>query len=162
MVEFNVSEEIKYVTPFTMYMEYILLNYNNFLGNHLKKENITTREFLYLFNIFYNKNISQKELAELMYVSEANIAKIVKKLVEKGYVSRRKDDDNKSRNLLTLTKEGISIVLQLVKITIEWETKVSGNYDSFFYFLNIFFIFQKIYNFKEIWGINKKIIKIIC
>ena len=130
MVKFNISEELKYGVPFTIYMEYILLNYNNFLGKHLKNENITTREFLYLFNIFSNKNISQKQLAELMYVSEANITKIVKKLIEKGYVSRRKDDNNKSRNLLALTKKGMDIVLQMLKLTMEWESKVSDNYDS--------------------------------
>lgn len=130
MVKFNISEELKYGAPFTIYMEYILLNYNNFLGKHLINENITTREFLYLFNIFSNKNISQKQLAELMYVSEANITKIVKKLIEKGYVSRRKDDNNKSRNLLALTKKGMDIVLQMLKLTMEWESKVSDNYDS--------------------------------
>lgn len=58
MVKFQLPDEIKYFTPFTMYMEYILLNYNNFLKNHLEKEEITTKEFLYLFNIFYNKKIS--------------------------------------------------------------------------------------------------------
>ena len=90
--------------PFTMYMEYILLNYNHFLKKHLKDKNITTKEFLYLFNLNFNKNISQKELAELMYVSEANIAKMIKKLESKGFVERRRDENNKSRNVLSLTK----------------------------------------------------------
>ncbi len=79
MVKFNL-DEYKYFTPLTAYMEFILLNYNNFLKNHLKNSDISNREFLYLFNIFYNKEISQKDLADLMYVSEANVTKIVKKL----------------------------------------------------------------------------------
>lgn len=130
MVKFNISEEMIHVTPFTVYMEYILLNYNNFLENKLKEENITTKEFLYMYDIFLFKNVSQKELADLMYVSEANITKIVKKLEQKGYVERRKDESNKSRNIVTLTKKGDLMVLQLVKLTTEWETKVLDWYDS--------------------------------
>lgn len=129
MVKFQLSDEIKYFTPFTMYMEYILLNYNNFLKNHLKEEKLTTKEFLYLFNIFYNKNISQKELADLMFVSEANIAKMIKKLDKRGYVARRKDENNKSRNILFLTQKGELTVYQFVKLTIQWETKVSKMHD---------------------------------
>jgi hypothetical protein len=53
MVKFNLEEELKYFTPFTVYMEYILLHYNNFLKTHLKNKNITPKEFLYLYNIFY-------------------------------------------------------------------------------------------------------------
>lgn len=130
MVEFNLTEEIKYSTPFTMYMDYILLNYNNFLNEHLKEDNLTAREFLYLFNISYNNNISQKELANLMYVSEANVTKIVKKLEEKGYISREKDNENKCRNHLSLTKEGVQKVINLVKLTIEWETRISNMYNA--------------------------------
>ena len=90
MVKFNLEEELKYFTPFTVYMEYILLHYNNFLKTHLKNKNISTKEFLYLYNIFYPKQVSQKELAERMFVSEANITKIIKKLEKKGYVERKK------------------------------------------------------------------------
>lgn len=131
MVEFKLSDELKYFTPFTMYMEYILLNYNNFLKEHLKEEKLTTKEFLYLFNIFCNKRISQKELADLMYVSEANIAKMIKKLDKRGYVNRRKDEKNKSRNILCLTQKGELTVYQFVKLTIQWETKVSKTQDIY-------------------------------
>lgn len=129
MVKFNIDDELKYFTPLTVYMEYILLNYNNFLKNHLKDSDISTRDFLYLINIFFNKGISQKDLADLMYVSEANITKIVKKLEKKGYVVKNKDEKNKSRNLLFLSKKGELIVYQLVKLSIEWETKLTEAYD---------------------------------
>ncbi|MBQ6219309.1 MAG: MarR family transcriptional regulator [Methanosphaera sp.] len=129
MVKFNIDDELKYFTPLTVYMEYILLNYNNFLKNHLKDSDISTRDFLYLINIFFNKGISQKDLADLMYVSEANITKIVKKLEKKGYVVKNKDEKNKSRNLLFLSKKGELIVYQMVKLSIEWETKLTEAYD---------------------------------
>ena len=129
MVKFNTKEELKYFAPFTIYMEYILMNYNNFLKDHLKNKDITTKDFLYLFNIFSNKNISQKDLADLMFVSEANITKILKKLEKKGYIERKKDENNKSRNIIFLSNEGELLVYQLVKYSIEWETKVSKFFD---------------------------------
>ncbi len=129
MVKFNLDDEYKYFTPFTAYMEYILLNYNNFLKNHLKNSDISNREFLYLFNIFCNKEISQKDLADLMYVSEANVTKIVKKLEKKGYLVRHKDENNKSRNLLSLSDKGKLIVNKLVKLSNEWEINLTKSYD---------------------------------
>ena len=129
MVKFNTKEELKYFAPFTIYMEYILMNYNNFLKDHLKNKDITTKDFLYLFNIFSNKNISQKDLADLMFVSEANITKILKKLEKKGYIERKKDENNKSINIIFLSNEGELLVYQLVKYSIEWETKVSKFFD---------------------------------
>lgn len=126
MVKFQITEEYKYFTPFTMYMEYILLNYNDFLKNHLKDENITTRDFLYLYTIFHNKNLSQKELADLMFVSEANIAKMIKKFEKYDLVIKKKDENNKSRNIISLTQKGEEIVNQLIKITAHWETKVAN------------------------------------
>ena len=126
MDKFNLSDEVKYFTPFTMYMDYILLNYTNFLKNHLKDENITRRDFLYLYNIFYNKEISQKELADLMYVSEANIAKMIKKFEKYGLVNKKKDESNKSRNMISLTQKGGDTVNQLIKITLQWEKEVAN------------------------------------
>lgn len=130
MVKFHISDELKYFTPFTMYMEYILLNYNNFLKKHLNEEKITATDFLYMFNIFCNNGISQKELADLMYVSEANIAKMVKKLDNYGYINKIKDENNKSRNLLSLTQKGNQIVNQFVQLTHQWETNVVKNQDT--------------------------------
>ncbi|MBR0472106.1 MAG: MarR family transcriptional regulator [Methanosphaera sp.] len=150
MVKFNLEEELKYFTPFTMYMEYILLNYNNFLKNHLKNKNITTKEFLYLFNIFYNKNVSQKYLADLMYVSEANVAKMLKKLESKGLVERRRDKNNKSKNVLSLTKDGELTVFSLLKFSIEWETRVSDMIDE-----------EKLVDFKDrLYEISEKSVEI--
>jgi len=129
MAKFQIADEVKYLTPFTMYMEFILLNYNNFLKKHLKDEKITTKDFLYLFNIFYNKEISQKELADLMYVSEPNIAKMIKKLDSYGLIIKRKDNQNKNRNRLSLSSNGEKLVYHLINVTIQWETKVAKEYN---------------------------------
>ena len=123
-------------TPTNLYMEYILLSYNNYLKNKLEDIEITYGELTYIYNIKFFPSISQRELAEILYVSEANVAKMVKKLVKKGIVEKRKDDNNKSRNVLRLTDKGEELFVKINVITCGWEREITKNLsnDEFFNF----------------------------
>ena len=70
-----------------------------FTPTNLEDIEITYGELTYIYNIKFFPSISQRELAEILFVSEANVAKMVKKLVKKGIVEKRKDESNKSRNV---------------------------------------------------------------
>ena len=123
-------------TPTNLYMEYILLSYNNYLKNKLEDIEITYGELTYIYNIKFFPSISQRELAEILYVSEANVAKMVKKLVRKGIVEKRKDESNKSRNVLRLTDKGEELFVKINVITCGWEREITKNLsnDEFFNF----------------------------
>ena len=123
-------------TPTNLYMEYILLSYNNYLKNKLEDIEITYGELTYIYNIKFFPSISQRELAEILYVSEANVAKMFKKLVKKGIVEKRKDDNNKSRNVLRLTDKGEELFVKINVITCGWEREITKNLsnDEFFNF----------------------------
>lgn len=117
-------------TPFTFFMEYILRRYHEYLRNKLKGTDITPSELSYLFNIFYYKSLSQRELSDLLFVSEPNVTKMTKKLENKEYIQRDIDKANKSRKILSLTKKGELFVYKLIKLTYEWETKVSYSFND--------------------------------
>ena len=123
-------------TPTNLYMEYILLSYNNYLKNKLEDIEITYGELTYIYNIKFFPSISQRELAEILYVSEANVAKMVKKLVKKGIVEKRKEESNKSRNVLRLTDKGEELFVKINVITCGWEREITKNLsnDEFFNF----------------------------
>ena len=123
-------------TPTNLYMEYILLSYNNYLKDKLEDIEITYGELTYIYNIKFFPSISQRELAEILYVSEANVAKMVKKLVKKGIVEKRKDESNKSRNVLRLTDKGEELFVKINVITCGWEREITKNLsnDEFFNF----------------------------
>ena len=123
-------------TPTNLYMEYILLSYNNYLKNKLEDIEITYGELTYIYNIKFFPSISQRELAEILFVSEANVAKMVKKLVRKGIVEKRKDESNKSRNVLRLTDKGEELFVKINVITCGWEREITKNLsnDEFFNF----------------------------
>ena len=125
MVEKNWKEDRIVLTPINLYMEYILLSYYNFLKEKLDDVSITYGELTYIYNIKYYPSISQRELAETLFVSEANVAKMIKKLVDKGLVKKQKDENNKSRNILTLTDKGEDVFVKINVLTCGWERKIT-------------------------------------
>lgn len=139
MVNINWENDRIVFTPTNLYMEYILLSYNNFLKENLDDVQITYGELTYIYNIKFYPGISQRELAETLFVSEANIAKMVKKLVNKGLVEKRKDENNKSRNILFLTDKGEEVFIKINVLTCGWERKITKKLSN-----------EKYFEFKEI------------
>lgn len=126
MNDLNFEEERIDFTPIILYMEYINLQYNHYLKQNFKE--ITYGDSTYLMNIFYHENISQRELAELLFVSESNVAQIIKRLEKKDFIYRELDSNNKSRKVLKLTKKGKFTVFSLLKAIYEGETKFLDKY----------------------------------
>lgn len=130
MVDAGWDNERILLTPLTLYMEYINLKYDSFIKDKLKELDITPGDLTYLINIFYHEKLSQRQLADILYVSEANVAKILKRLERSGYIERIKDENNKSRKLINLTEKGKLTTYSLIKITYEWENKITGTFSD--------------------------------
>ncbi len=128
MDTFDLEKKIKY-TPKTLYMEYILINYYNFLKEKLEDKHITQGELTFLYNIYYHESISQRELADLLFVSEAYVTKILKKLEKKEYIKRKIDEKNKSKKMIYLSEKGRTLTSDFLKITHEWEKKLTKSLD---------------------------------
>lgn len=120
MDTFDLESKIEY-TPKVLVMEYILLKYHNFLKSKLEDKNLSRGDLVFLYNIFYHEPLSQRELAELLFVSEAYVTKMLKKLEKKEYIERKVDDEIKSKKIIYLTDKGHVLTLDFVKITREWE-----------------------------------------
>ena len=127
MVDTNWNDDRILLTPVNLYFEYLLLQYNNYLKDKLEDVQITHGELTYINNIKYYDNVSQKDIAENLLVSEANVAKMVKKLVDKGLVVKTKDENNKSRNILSLTEKGEEIFVKINIFTCGWERNITKN-----------------------------------
>ena len=123
-------EERMPFTPLTFYMEYLLLRYNNYLKEKLNDVDITQGEITFIYNIFYHKSLSQRELAEALFVSEANVTKMLKKLEKKGYIERKTDENKLSKKIVFLSKKGELLVHQILKLTYEWEAKITEILDD--------------------------------
>ena len=128
MVSLNFDDNRLKSTPFFYFINYINVLHDNFLKENFK--DITPRDFTYLSNIFYHENISQKELANLLYVSEANVAQIVKRLEKSGYVKREFLKDDKGKKSLSLTDKGESIFNFLLNMIYEGESEIFKDYSD--------------------------------
>ena len=78
MADLNFEDERINFTPLILYIDYIHLLQDDYYKKNFK--NITPRDVTYLMNIFYHQNCSQKDLAKLLFVSESNVAQIIKRL----------------------------------------------------------------------------------
>lgn len=128
MPDLNFEEERIFLTPIILYIDYINIIHNDYLKKNFK--NITPRDFTYLVAVFYHQNISQRELAELLYVSESNVTQIIKRLEKNGYIIRRPDVSNKSKKIINLSDEGKLVLFSLMKIVYEWEGEFLKDYTN--------------------------------
>lgn len=128
MADLNFEDERINFTPLILYIDYIHLLQDDFYKKNY--ENITPRDVTYLMNIFYHQNCSQKELSELLFVSESNVAQIIKRLEKNEFIVRTPDDNNKSRKIINLTNDGKLLVFDLLKLMYEWEAEFFKDYSA--------------------------------
>lgn len=114
--------------PIILYIDYINIEYHKFLNE--KFEGITPRDSTYLINIYYNPNLSQRELSDILIVSEANAGQIIRRLEKNNLVRRDYDEKNKSRRIINLTNKGQSFVLSLLDASRKGEAKFFDNYSK--------------------------------
>ena len=80
--------------------------FEEFFKGHSKGLEINPAESMFLSKIYYQDGISQREIANDLLVSEANITKTFKKLESKELVYKTIDDTNNARRNLHLTEKG--------------------------------------------------------
>lgn len=128
MADLNFEEERINFTPLILYIDYIYLLHNDYLKKTYK--NLNPSDVTYLVNIFYHQYCSQRDLAELLFVSESNVAQIIKRLEKNDYIVRTSDEKNKSRKILNLTNKGKNTVFMIIKDMYEWEGEFFKDYSA--------------------------------
>ena len=128
MVDLNFDDAGFEDTPVFYFINYINVIHDNYLKENFK--DIAPRDFTYLSNIYYHKDISQKELADLLYVSESNVAQIIKRLDKNGFVKRTIVKDNKSKKILSLTDKGESAFNSLLNLIVDFESQLFKDYSA--------------------------------
>ena len=112
--------------------KYISILYRQFqiyVNNNIKDLDISASEYIFLMEIYKNNNISQEELSKILVIDKAATARAIKSLEEKKYIVRRKDENDKRTNRISLTKKGIEIKDRLKKLISEWSYDVTNDID---------------------------------
>lgn len=128
MVDLNFDEARLDEMPVFYFINYINLIHDNFLKDNFN--DLAPRDFTYLSNIYYHEDLSQRELADLLFVSESNVAQIIKRLEKNGYVKRDVVKDNSGKKILSLTDKGESAFNSLLNLIVEFESKLFKDYSA--------------------------------
>lgn len=128
MIDFNSGDERIHFTPIALYVDYLSIQYTKYLKDNYPE--ITPRDFTYLSTIHYNPNLTQRELSEILFVSEANVAQIIKRLEKNELVFRVCDENNKSKKILNVTDKAKLIIFSLLKEMYEFDAKFFDVYSD--------------------------------
>ena len=96
--------------------------FEEFFKGHSKGLEINPAESMFLSKIYYQDGISQREIANDLLVSEANITKTFKKLESKELVYKTIDETNNARRNLHLTEKGEKTFEKCIEIFKEFDS----------------------------------------
>ncbi|MBR2557669.1 MAG: MarR family transcriptional regulator [Methanobrevibacter sp.] len=96
-------------------MKYLKLKYDEFNLDH---------DVVYVMIIYDNPNISQDQLVDQTGQSKGNMAKILKKLEDEGFIKRKINPENRRKYMLKTTSKGDKLVPQIRQISLDWEKEV--------------------------------------
>ena len=114
--------------PLQLAIVYLFRSHTNYLRKSLKNTEITLGQFPVVVETHKHKTISQKELADILFLSEGTISKTIKqledKLEDKGIIEHKVNPENRRQNKISLTRKGSEIAERLKYTEIDWEKKV--------------------------------------
>ena len=108
------------------YVEELIANFRKYMDEHFKDETITRAEFPALLRIRFRDNTTQKEIVNLLDVSDGYTAKLLRKFEVNGFITRQEDPTNRRRKIVKLTPKGIEKTDEFIRIVDEWEKQVSA------------------------------------
>lgn len=92
--------------------------------------NVTTEQWAILNRLNENSGLSQKEVAKLTFKDNANITRIIDKLVAKGLVSRKNDANDRRTWKIFITEEGRKLRDAIEPLAIEILKKATKGIDK--------------------------------
>ena len=116
-------EEIFENAPFIAWIHNISKNQLKYLNLRLADLDLG-HEIRYVMIIYDNPDLSQDDLVNFSGQSKGNIAKIVKKLEDNGYVKREINPHNRRKYMLKTTSKANELVPKIRQISREWEREV--------------------------------------
>jgi DNA-binding MarR family transcriptional regulator len=116
-------QAIKDNSPFIAWIHNISLNQQKYMKTKFSELDLG-HDVRYIMYIYDNPNCSQDDLVNMFGQSKGNIAKILRKLEDKGFIERQTNPENRRKYMLNTTDKGRELVPKFRKISKEWEIEV--------------------------------------
>ena len=123
MMEDEIFQGIVETSPFIAWIHNISLNQQKYMKSKFNEIDFG-HDVRYIMFIYDHPNCSQEDLVSMFCQSKGNIAKILKKFENEGYIKREVNPENRRKYMLTTTEKGNELVPKYRKISKEWEEEV--------------------------------------
>jgi DNA-binding MarR family transcriptional regulator len=116
-------DEIFKNAPFIAFIHNMSKNQLKYLNSRLNDLNLG-HDIRYIMIVYENPGISQEDLVNISGQSKGNIAKIVRKLEDGGYIKREVNPENRRKYMLKTTSKANELVPKIRQISKDWERDV--------------------------------------
>lgn len=110
-------------SPIIAWIHNISLNQQKYMKSKIKDYDFG-HNVRYLMFIYDNPNCSQEDLVNMFCQSKGNIAKILKKFEDGGYIKRKIDPHNRRKYMLNTTDKANKLIPEFRQISRDWEIEV--------------------------------------
>ncbi len=117
------DEEILNNAPFAAWIHNLSKNQLKYLNLKLTNLNLG-HELRYIMFIHDNPDSSQDDLVKALAQSKGNIAKVLRKLEDNGYIERKINPNNRRKYMLKTTSKADRLIPRVREISREWEIEV--------------------------------------
>ncbi|WP_292798551.1 MarR family winged helix-turn-helix transcriptional regulator [Methanobrevibacter sp.] len=122
----EVFQAIKDDSPLIAWIHNISLNQQKYMDSKIKDLDLG-HNVRYIMYIHDNPKCSQDDLVNMFCQSKGNVAKVLKKLEDEGFIKREINPTNRRKYMLMTTDKGNELVPKYRQISKEWERKVGIN-----------------------------------
>ena len=84
----------------------------------LEKLDLTYTQYITMMVMWEKKRVNEKILCECLYLKSNTITPLLKKLEEKGYITKEKDKEDERNLVITLTNKGEQLKEKAVDVPI--------------------------------------------
>lgn len=116
-------------SPLIAWIHNISLNQQKYMKSRIEEYDFG-HDVRYLMFIHDNPNCSQDDLVNMFAQSKGNIAKIVKKFEDDGFIRRIVNPQNRRKYMLNTTDKANELVPKFRQISKDWEREVGINDDD--------------------------------
>lgn len=122
-------------------------NFSAFCNQRLQETGLTQGLLQFLIYIGKNTNCSTGELVKVLHIDFGHGQRSIDKLVNDGFVIRKKNENDKRAYGLTLTQKGDEAFKVCHQVFFEWDEKVLQDF-SIIEKEQLFYLLEKIINRK--------------
>ncbi len=124
------KEEYPMISLLGKYISILHRQEQKSLNVSLKQYGLGYSSYNFLLYISKNEGSSQKDICQTLAINEALATRTMKKLEQKGYIIRKKEENDQRSYALYLTEHGREIIPKLIDAVYQWWEELTSDFDE--------------------------------